>query len=102
MSEPERTHGAGEDIPGTPGPFPFGLIAFAFAGVSAMLAAMLFFAGGAAPVWPLCVFAAIGWAVFGVTALFHGQWKGPLLGLPVMIAPWIAMYVLIMRAFAPE
>lgn len=43
MSGDERSYGAGEDIPGTPGPFPFGLVSFALSVVAviASLAAMI-------------------------------------------------------------
>ena len=96
----EPVHGAGEDIPGTPGPFPYGLISVGFAAASIMFAMLWYLSDTTLRVWPLYVFACIGWLVMGVTALIYGQWKGPLLGLVVIVVPWIAISVLMANAFS--
>ena len=101
MSEDERSYGAGEDIPGTPGPFPFGLLSFGLAMASAMIASVMLFAGLGVPL-VLALAPAVGWLLFGLAGLMQGAWKGFLLGLPVLLAPWVALFVLIANAFAPE
>jgi len=83
MSEPEPTYGAGEDIPGTPRPFPFGLVSIGF-GLIALTSAIVTFGTGSAAWFPLSVggFSALYWFmlagcfVSAAVAFHRGQWWG--------------------------
>jgi len=98
MNEPERSYGAGEDIPGTPGPFPFDLLA-ALAGVAALLLGL-----AAMFAEPLVTYgywlAVLDWLVLSLLAIARGaQSKGIWLGClgalaPLAISAILGMHVL--------
>lgn len=93
MSEPEPSYGAGEDVPGTPAPLPFDLLA-ALGGIAALglgLVAMF--------VEPLVTYgywlACIDWLVLSVFAISRGeQGKGIWLGCIAALAPLVASAIL--------
>lgn len=94
MSDDEETYPAGEDVPGTPASFPFGLVSFGFACFSAMLAALWLFVGfGPSVILPLA--AGAGWLGCGLFGLAHDAWKGFAAGLIVVLAPWILSILLV-------
>jgi hypothetical protein len=94
----ERSYGAGEDIPGTPGPFPYDLVAFGCAAGSATLATVTLFVG--LP-FILSLAPALGWLLFGVAGLFQGAWKGFLIGLPILLAPWVVFFIVVAAVMIP-
>ncbi len=98
MSEPEPSYGAGEDIPGTPAPFPYWLTSLASAIASAMFSTVTLFSGFGLPL-VLALIPAVAWLMFGLTGLMHGAWKGLLLGLPLVLAPWILAAMLAHGSF---
>lgn len=89
----ERSYGAGEDIPGTPRPFPFDLLA-ASAGVAALLLGLV--ALFAAPLvtfgyW----FACVDWLVLSLFAVSRGeQGKGIWAGSIGVLAPLVTSVIL--------
>jgi len=98
MSEPEPTYGAGEDIPGTPAPFPFVLASLASAVASAMLSTVALFGGFGVPL-VLALIPAVAWLLLGATRLMDGAWKGFVLGLPLVLAPWLLAVMLAHASF---
>ena len=91
----ERTYGAGEDIPGTPGPFPFGTLSLgaALIALSAGICAMVLLPPGWDPepffmtmvgIW---AFFALDWLILGALALWRGQARLFGLGLIAVLAP---------------
>ena len=97
MSDPERspepTYAAGEDIPGTPGPFPFGLLA-AVAGVAALLLGLI--AMFAEPLVTYAYwFACLDWLVLSLFAIVRGESaKGIWLGCIGVLAPLATCVIL--------
>ena len=93
MSDPERSYGAGEDIPGTPGPFPFDLLA-GFAGVAALLLGLA--AMFAEPLVTYAYwFACLDWLVLSLFAIARGeQGKGIWLGCIGVLAPLATCVIL--------
>src|SRR5690349_1370208 len=93
MSGEERTCGAGEDIPGTPGPFPFDLLS-AFAGWAALLLALV-----AIVAEPLATFgywfAGLDWLVLSLFAIARGeQGRGIWVGCIGVLAPLATSVIL--------
>lgn len=93
MSDPERSYGAGEDIPGTPGPFPFELLA-AMAGVAALLLGLI--AMFAEPLVTYAYwFACLDWLVLSLFAIVRGESaKGIWLGCIGVLAPLATCVIL--------
>ena len=93
MSEPERSYGAGEDIPGTPRPFPFDLLA-ALAGIAALLLGLIaMFAQPFATIgyW----FAGLDWLALSLFAIVRGESaKGIWLGCVGVLAPLATSVIL--------
>jgi hypothetical protein len=89
----EPSYGAGEDIPGTPGPFPFGLVAGAagFAALVTGLAALF-----AEPLVTYAYwFTSLDWLALSVLAVVRGnQGKGIWLGGVAVLAPLAASVIL--------
>ena len=93
MADNEPSHGAGEDIPGTPGPFPFDLIAACAGFAACLLGLVALFAE------PLATFgywfACLDWVVISLLAIARGQQgKGIWLGCIGVLAPLVTSVIL--------
>ena len=87
MADDERAYGAGEDIPGTPAPFPFGLASIAPAALGAALFLFPSLTGiPKAYAW-LCAIVVL---VLGWIAVMRGDRIAPAIGLGLIAVAAIA------------